>query len=168
VATRERSAATDIIPPHVSSLHLTGWRQQSQKRQEPPLPQQSRAAQRLTATPSVRSPVYPLQTTKPEFVELKPAHDRSGGRGTGAERSRARCSLWNSGTKRPKREEPGEARRARRNERTYRRPRRCPRPRASAPPMRTAGGGGPRRAPELAASLRSRRHSTRRGLGHEH
>jgi hypothetical protein len=89
-------------------------------------------------------------------------------RGTGAERSRARCSLWNSGTKRPKREEPGEARRARRNERTYRRPRRCPRPRASAPPMRTEGGGGPRRAPELAASLRSRRHSTRRGLGHEH
>jgi hypothetical protein len=75
VAARERSAATDIIPPHVSSAHRLATTKR--KATGTAAPQQSSAAPHRTE--SIRPPVYPLQTTKPEFVELKPAHDRSGG-----------------------------------------------------------------------------------------
>jgi hypothetical protein len=71
---------------------LTGWRQQSEKRQEPPLapPAELRGASPRAAAQSIPC-LPPLQAIKPEeaparplhareFAELKPAHDRSTGR----------------------------------------------------------------------------------------
>jgi hypothetical protein len=63
VATRERSAATDIISPRMCP-QLTGWRQQSEKRQKLPLapPAELRGASPRAAAPHTIDPLPPPTT----------------------------------------------------------------------------------------------------------
>jgi hypothetical protein len=81
VAARERSAATDIIPPHVSSAHRLATTKR--KATGTAAPQQSSAAPHRRQNPN----------------------SWSSNRRTIGAAGRTRCSLWNSGAKRTKREE---------------------------------------------------------------